>query len=566
MQLNEIKKILSIANFKFKKNLIFSLCSSLLEVLSLGSLIPLIIVLVDEKGAVIQKFDKIFPISINESSFLDVYIKLTFIILIFYLLSLILYILLRYLVKLNILRFQAELAYKIFNEYLKRDYQKLVNEKVANVHNIISAETKRFSGGVLNSLFEILSKITVLALICIFIFWYKPILTSIVIIFGIILMGLLFFLFKTRISKFNNTISKKNSQNFDFLSTGLNSFLDLKIFNLSTDFLEKYKQNCLEINNQNLNIEMISLFPKLLIESIIIIVFFIVIAFSNIDIKENLLLISIFVFSFYKIYPYLSQIFNYVVLFKASKSCISQILDSFQNLNINESKNIIKLNINFEKKLELKDINFQYSNNSLDHFKIKNFNFDINYGDIVAIVGPTGSGKTTLINILLGLLKPNSGKILIDNKLLDNSTFENWMQKISYAAINPFFANTSIRKNITFKDEISENDQVKLNKIYKITMLDNFIKNYPEGDLTIISDSNLNLSSGQKQRINIARSLFKDANLIFFDEPTSSLDFETEEKILKELINSGFLKTAIFATHRKEVLKYCNKIIDLNKI
>ena len=387
MQLIEIKKILSIANFKFKKNLILSLFSSFLEVLSLGSLIPLFIILVDEQGAIIQKYEKFIPISINKSSFSEHYLKFTFIILTFYLLALVIYVFFRYLIKLNILRFQAELAYKIFNQYLKRDYQKLVNEKVANVHNIISAETKRFSGGVLNSLFEILSKITVLALICIFLFWYKPILTSIVIIFGIILMGILFFLFKTRISKFNNTISKKNSQNFDFLRTGLNSFLDLKIFNLSIFFFEKYKQNCLEINNQNLNIVMISLFPKLLIESIIIIVFFIVIAFSNFDIKENLLLISIFVFSFYKIYPYLSQIFNYVVLFKASKSSISQILNSFQNLNSNESKNIKKLNINFEKKLELKDINFQYSNNSFDHFKIKNFNFDINYGDIVAIVG-----------------------------------------------------------------------------------------------------------------------------------------------------------------------------------
>ena len=354
MQLIEIKKILSIANFKFKKNLILSLFSSFLEVLSLGSLIPLIIILVDEQGAIIQKYEKFIPISINKSSFSEHYLKFTFIILTFYLLALVIYVFFRYLIKLNILRFQAELAYKIFNQYLKRDYQKLVNEKVANVHNIISAETKRFSGGVLNSLFEILSKITVLALICIFLFWYKPILTSIVIIFGIILMGILFFLFKTRISKFNNTISKKNSQNFDFLRTGLNSFLDLKIFNLSTDFLEKYKQNCLEINNQNLNIEMISLFPKLLIESIIIIVFFIVIAFSNFDIKENLLLISIFVFSFYKIYPYLSQIFNYVVLFKASKSSISQILNSFQNLNSNESKNIKKLNINFEKKTRVK--------------------------------------------------------------------------------------------------------------------------------------------------------------------------------------------------------------------
>ena len=137
--------------------------------------------------------------------------------------------------------------------------------------------------------------------------------------------------------------------------------MDLKVFNLSTDFLEKYKKNCLEINNQNLNIEIISLFPKLLIEAIIILIFFVVITFSNIDIKENLLAISVFIFAFYKIYPYLSQIFNYVVLYKASKSSIDLIFNSLKKFH-SENKVFIKSDIDFKKNLILENINFEYDN------------------------------------------------------------------------------------------------------------------------------------------------------------------------------------------------------------
>ncbi len=565
MQFNKLNKILSTANFSFRYNFILSLISSILEVLSLGSLIPLIIVLVDKESAAYEKIKQFFPINFANENIFNHYLKFTLFILVIYLVALVLYVFLRYIIRKNIFKFQANLAHKIFSEYLKRDFQTLVNEKISNVHNTISAETKRFTGGILTSLFEIFSKLTVLILICIFLFWYKPFITSIIIFFGVIIMGLLFLIFKKRISKFNDIISEKNSQNYDYLRTGLGSFLDLKVFNLSTDFLEKYKKNCLEINNQNLNIEIISLFPKLLIEAIIILIFFVVIIFSNIDIKENLLAISVFIFAFYKIYPYLSQIFNYVVLYKASKSSIDLIFNSLKKFH-SENKVFIKSDIDFKKNLILENINFEYDNQKNEGFKIKKFNLQINFGDVVAIVGPTGSGKTTIINILLGLLKPQSGKIVSDGIELNNSNLDAWMNKISYASINPFFSNNSIKRNITFKNILSNNEKLRLKKIYEITMLDKMFDKFPNKDLTIISDSNLNLSSGQKQRINIARSLFKDASLIFFDEPTSSLDFETEEMILEKIIKSGIVKTAIFATHRKEVLKYCDKIVDLSKI
>ena len=565
MLFTKIRKILSIGKFSNKQNLFYSLLSSFLEVLSLGSLIPLIMILVDEKGGQLNELAKFIPLEFQSVDLKSYYLNFTLLILVIYIISLIIYVYLRYLIKKNIFNFQAELAHNIFSEYLNRDYQILINEKISKVHNTIAAETKRFSGGILNSLFEIISKIAVLFLICFLLFIYEPVLTGTIILFGFFLMGLLFFIFKKRISQFNDVISEKIAQNFDFLRTGLTSFLDLKIFNLSTDFLKNYKSNCAEINNQNLKVEMISLFPKLLIESVIILTFFTVIVFSEIKIQENLLLISVFVFSFYKIYPYLSQIFNYVVLFRASKSSIDQLLLSLDNFDV-EKEVLNKSNLEFKNEIEIKNINFRYDLNSNSGFNIKNFNLKIKKGDIVAFVGPSGSGKTTIINILMGLLKPQSGQILVDKKILDYSTLENWVKKISYASINPFFTNGTIKKNITFKDNVTDDEQKRLDKIYEVVMLNDVFNQLSEKDQTIISDSSLNLSAGQKQRVNIARSLFKQSDIVFFDEPTSSLDFETEEKMLEKIANSKIFKTAVFATHRKEILKYCNKIVDLNKI
>jgi len=182
----------------------------------------------------------------------------------------------------------------------------------------------------------------------------------------------------------------------------------------------------------------------------------------------------------------------------------------------------------------------------------------------VAIVGETGSGKTTLLHMLMGLLIPDQGKLIINQGInYDLKYFTSLIKHISYINQNPFFFEDTILKNICLKEKLNFEEQKKFNKIEEIIFGEQFLNKFKKRFDTILDTSGLNLSTGQRQRVNLARGLFKEHSVIFMDEPTSALDYQTENEILKKIFKSNLIKTSIIATHRKSILNYCNKIIEI---
>ena len=181
----------------------------------------------------------------------------------------------------------------------------------------------------------------------------------------------------------------------------------------------------------------------------------------------------------------------------------------------------------------------------------KNLNFTIDKGDKVGIYGNSGEGKSTLINLLLGILKPSSGFIL-NNGIDIHSKIQNWIEKISTFNQNTFIFNESLEFNITFETK-EYIDKKKLNKTLQISQLENFSSELK------LDEKGSNMSGGQKQRISIARAIYKDFEFLILDEPTSSLDDETKYKVLKGIFDNFSKKTIIMISHDLETLKFCNK-------
>ena len=189
---------------------------------------------------------------------------------------------------------------------------------------------------------------------------------------------------------------------------------------------------------------------------------------------------------------------------------------------------------------------------------------NISEGDKVAIIGETGSGKTTLLHMMMGLILPDQGNLLINEKInYDIKYFSSLIKNISYINQNPFFFEDTILNNICLKTDLSNDEKIKLEKIKEIIFGEDFFKKFSKGLNTLLNTSGLNLSTGQRQRINLARGIFKENSIIFMDEPTSALDYETEKIILNKIFNSDLVKTSIIATHRKSILNYCNKVIEI---
>ena len=251
--------------------------------------------------------------------------------------------------------------------------------------------------------------------------------------------------------------------------------------------------------------------------------------------------------------------------FKGSVSAFDSIKNELKIYKKNQHKlNITKIskNIDFNKSIKLENVFFSYKKKPSN--VIDNVNLEIKKGEKVGFVGFTGSGKSTLIDILMGLIEPDKGKIFVDDKAIDNSNIKNWFSKISHVPQNIFLADTSIVENIAFGISKHKIDNSKIYNLLNECEMSEFVNNLPDKEFTNIGERGVQLSGGQRQRIGIARALYSDADLIILDEATSSLDGYTESKIIDNIIKNNIDKTLVIISHRLDILSDCDNIFVLN--
>lgn len=246
-----------------------------------------------------------------------------------------------------------------------------------------------------------------------------------------------------------------------------------------------------------------------------------------------------------------------------SLKLISHEISSTKKIIISESKFQKSNTIEFHKIIEVKNLFFRYSNIEKDI--INNLSFDIVFGDIIGIKGSSGAGKSTLIDLLTGLLKPNSGQILVDKKNI-NLSMRSWQNQIGYIPQEIYLLDDTIKSNIAFG--VAEKDFSKENfaNAVKLAQLEKFINSLPNKEYNIVGDRGIRLSGGQKQRIGIARSLYLKPKVLILDEPTSALDIENEQKIMEDIYSLGGSLTIIIISHRESLFKNCNKVLNMNNL
>ena len=379
----------------------------------------------------------------------------------------------------------------------------------------------------------------------------------------------LFIVIKTKKILIRNSKFITNSINTQTknLQEALGAIRDIILHDHQKTFIKIYASNDHPRRSLQASNQYFQQFPKSILESLTILfgTFFCVIFISkSADKTEIITTLGTLTLGAQKLLPACQQIYSSWVGIKSNVSSAEVLLGLLEQNTRIVKKTSKKTHLDFKKSIELKNLNFSYDNERLI---LDSINLRIKKGEIIGIIGKTGSGKSTLVDLIIGLLKPNNGKIEIDGRDIYFENSENkivsWRKNISHIPQSIFLRDATIYENIAFGIEKQKINKSKVRKVAELACIKSFIENELGSYNKYVGEKGIKLSGGQLQRIGIARALYKESSLLVMDEATSSLDSDTENKIINSIINLKNKPTIIMIAHKYNTLLNCNRIIQI---
>ncbi len=458
---------------------------------------------------------------------------------------------------------RAEVSTKLLKKFFNQDYLYFINNTQGKLSATMSSETSVFSSEFLDALMIFLSECILLASIFIFI-----VLTGhSVIFFAIVPIAILTILILTLLKKkIKNWAAARVELAEKMVTVSQRIFIGVRdIYFLKN--LDQLINNFYQLNkNQSLleaKTQTISIIPRALLELMGLMILLVTLLYLYKDGISNDDIITKLTFYFvvaYRALPSFSRILVQRQRIKYSENSVNII----KNTLMLENKRILDIpkndKIEFNQSLKFSNISFSYSDKK--EF-IRNENFIIEKGKVIGIYGQSGSGKSTLLNLITFLIKPGRGKIYIDEKeILNDYERRKFQNLITFISQDTFLIEDTIRNNITLTSQ-NEIDETKLNNAIKLACAEKFIYELPENLNYMVGTHGRKISSGQKQRIVIARSFYDSREILVLDEATNALDEETEKKIIQNIINKKEDKTIIIVSHNKSNLSVCDKSYEI---
>jgi ATP-binding cassette subfamily B protein len=313
----------------------------------------------------------------------------------------------------------------------------------------------------------------------------------------------------------------------------------------------------------NLKIHIISSTPNAFMQTfgIILIAFLASNTGESHQMNSSLPLMGALAFGFLRISPALQSIYSSWVSISSGRVTLDYILEFFNESPAYLGRANHPKPIEFSRKIKLKNIFFRYRENL--PFVIKDLTLSINKGDRIGLAGMTGNGKSTLCDIIMGLLDATSGTLQVDDTIINLGNLRSWQAHIAHVPQSIFLSDSTIAENIAFGVPQEEIDYDKVVLAAQQAQISKTIEEWETGYNTLVGERGIRLSGGQRQRIGIARALYKEADVIIFDEATSALDTETELEVIKAIESLSIELTIIIIAHRTTTLKNCNKVYEM---
>jgi ABC-type multidrug transport system fused ATPase/permease subunit len=406
----------------------------------------------------------------------------------------------------------------------------------------------------------------ILLIIVLIIHFYDPQLFWSLILFT---TPFLFIYNKVYKKKLRNISQRRDKESSSVFKSGLQSmeaFREIVLFNKRSFFIPRFKKNIDSYTNTSGETYVLNTFSPKIVETVAIVAIFSIFIsgyFFQKDIPTLAQFLIVFSIAAFRIIPSLNKIIlcsNYI----KSSSYIFQHFEKNESIVVANEKEKSRGTqpIAFSEKLEIKNLSFSYPNTTIN--VLNRLNLIVEKGNTIGIVGPSGGGKTTLLNVLLRLHIETEGGIYVDEKKINDDDLFAWYKLVSYVPQNITLLDATIAENIAFGIPKSEIDKKLLNSVIEQSQLTDFLNQLQLGTETEIGEKGIKISGGQRQRIGIARALYHGGKILIFDEATSALDNETEEMLTESINNISHKEyTIVIVAHRIQTLKYCDVIYKL---
>ena len=554
---NKLFKIGNLNYFYFIYLVLLFVILSGIELISIAAIYPFIKLLITQDAVSFGYFDKFFQ-NIEKK---DLILLMSLSLIVIFFLKNALSFLIRWRLAVFSWNSLVRLRKKLSTIYTNLPYEEFLhrgrNELLTNVK-----ELTRVCIQALEGFLNLTSELLVISVIVFYLFYLNFFSTLVILLSFIFLIGLYYYFFKKRVV----TYGDEHVAGENILTSSLNNIFaglkEAKVLSKEDHFLNKVSFISEKISTVNIKNQLINNIPRHFLEIFFVSAAMLFICFSVIKgyaYTDIILTIGVYAVAAFRIFPSTSKIIvsiNDMIFAKAATDRIFKDLIDGHSIASNPKKQSLTNKKDILSHIEFKDVDFKYKN--ADQLVIKNINLKIKSKELIGIIGSSGIGKSTFVDIILGFLKPTKGNFNFVSNSMQNMTGN----FASYLPQEPILVNGTIEENITFENQ-SDNkiNNKKVNEALNFSDLKKFVDTLKNGTKTLLGDKGINLSIGQKQRLALARCFYFDREVMILDEPTSSLDDETQDNIFNNIKHLKGKKTIIIVSHNLKTLKACDKVL-----
>ena len=465
---------------------------------------------------------------------------------------------------------QRKLAGKVLDNYLHQPYLFHLRYNSAELIRNVDTDVEQMFQGII-AILQLISETCV----CVVLGVYLLIQDKSIAIGVVLLLTVFLLLFAKKFKRYLSRIGDEDryykAEIYKWLHQSFGGMKETKVLGRENYFSEKFNTNYANWAEREKKYRFLQVAPRPVMETVCITAVMLIIVLKLLNGTNSsyfITTIAVFAVAAFRLLPSINRITNYMSVIMFNLPRIDAVYSELQRLeNIaksceNRNEQTDSDSFSFEKDIMVNNVSFKYPEKN--DYVLKNITLKINRNQSVAFIGPSGAGKTTLADIILGVLEPEEGQVLVDGKNITDN-YSNWQQKIGYIPQNIYLLDDTIRNNILYGIDGNEENQEKLWNALEGAQLKEFVLGLKDGLDTVIGENGVCISGGQRQRIGIARALYNDPEVLVLDEATSALDNDTESAVMEAINLLSGKKTLIIIAHRLSTIQRCEVIFEVNE-